>query len=51
MTARAHLTRLSSSSYVEGIRQGLEYIHAKREIQNGQSGTLNRVQAAAQYSF
>jgi len=30
---------------------GLEYIHARREVQNGESGTLNRLQAAAQYSF
>ena len=30
---------------------GLEYIHARREVQNGESGTLNRLQAAAQYFF
>ena len=30
---------------------GLEYIHARREVQSGESGTLNRLQAAAQYFF
>ncbi|MGL4576303.1 MAG: DcaP family trimeric outer membrane transporter [Burkholderiaceae bacterium] len=30
---------------------GLEYIYAKRVIENGQSGKLNRLQAAAQYIF
>jgi hypothetical protein len=30
---------------------GIEYIHARREIQNGQSGSLNRLQASAQYAF
>lgn len=30
---------------------GLEFIHASREIQNGQAGALNRVQASVQYFF
>jgi DcaP outer membrane protein len=30
---------------------GLEYIYAKREIENGQSGALNRVQFGAKYDF
>jgi hypothetical protein len=33
------------------VNLGLEYIHAKREIENGQTGRLNRLQASAQYSF
>lgn len=30
---------------------GLEYLHARRVIEDGQSGKLNRLQASAQYSF
>jgi hypothetical protein len=30
---------------------GLEYIYARREIENGLSGRLNRLQASAQYLF
>jgi hypothetical protein len=30
---------------------GLEYIHARREVQGGDSGTVNRLQASAQYFF
>ncbi len=30
---------------------GLEYIYARRETQDGQSGKLNRLQASAQYVF
>lgn len=30
---------------------GLEFIHASRQTQDGQSGALNRVQASAQYFF
>lgn len=30
---------------------GIEYIYAKREIENGQSGDLNRVQFGAKYDF
>lgn len=30
---------------------GLEYIAARRELQNGQSGTLQRLQASGQYLF
>ena len=30
---------------------GLEFLHASREVQNGDSGRLNRIQAAAQYLF
>ncbi len=30
---------------------GVEYIYAKREIESGQSGTLNRVQFGAKYDF
>jgi hypothetical protein len=33
------------------VNLGLEYIHATREIENGQTGHLNRIQASAQYSF
>jgi DcaP outer membrane protein len=33
------------------VNLGLEYIHATREIENGQTGRLNRIQAGAQYSF
>lgn len=38
-------------SPVKNTNFGLEYIGARREIENGQSGTLNRVQASAQYLF
>ena len=30
---------------------GLEYIYARREIQDGSAGYLNRLRASAQYSF
>ena len=30
---------------------GIEYLHASRTIESGQSGRLNRVQGAAQYFF
>jgi hypothetical protein len=30
---------------------GLEYIHARREVQDGSAGSLNRLQASAQYFF
>jgi hypothetical protein len=33
------------------VNLGAEYIHARREIESGQSGSLNRVQLSAQYSF
>jgi len=45
----AHLNVIWSP--VAQTNLGLEYIHARRETQNGESGTLNRLQAAAQYSF
>ncbi|WP_372525755.1 DcaP family trimeric outer membrane transporter [Piscinibacter sp.] len=38
-------------SPVAQANMGLEYIRATREIQNGQKGSLNRLQASAQYSF
>jgi outer membrane murein-binding lipoprotein Lpp len=38
-------------SPIAQVNLGLEYIHAAREIENGQTGRLNRVQAAAQYTF
>ena len=30
---------------------GVEYLHARREIESGDSGRLNRLQVSAQYSF
>jgi hypothetical protein len=33
------------------VNLGAELIHGQREIENGQSGSLNRVQLSAQYSF
>jgi hypothetical protein len=45
----AHLNLIWSPA--AKIDLGLEYIHARREIQSGQSGSLNRLQASAQYAF
>jgi hypothetical protein len=45
----AHLNIIWSP--VAQANLGLEYIHARREVQNGDSGTLNRLQASAQYFF
>lgn len=45
----AHLNLIWSPTPKTNL--GLEFIHATREIQDGQSGRLNRVQAAAQYLF
>jgi hypothetical protein len=47
--ASAHLNLIWSPTPKTNL--GLEFIHATREIQNGERGRLNRVQAAAQYSF
>jgi hypothetical protein len=47
--ASAHLNLIWSPTPKSNL--GLEFIHATREIQNGESGRLNRVQAAAQYLF
>jgi hypothetical protein len=33
------------------VNIGLEYIHATRTIENGQTGRLNRIQTSAQYQF
>jgi hypothetical protein len=33
------------------VNIGLEYIHATRTIENGQTGRLNRIQTSAQYLF
>ena len=33
------------------VNIGLEYIHATRKIENGQTGRLNRIQTSAQYLF
>ena len=30
---------------------GVEYIHATRKTEDGQSGHLNRIQASAKYAF
>ncbi|MEO8523221.1 MAG: DcaP family trimeric outer membrane transporter [Caldimonas sp.] len=38
-------------SPIAQVNLGLEYIHATREIEDGQKGRLNRIQAAAQYTF
>lgn len=35
----------------KNVDVGVEYIYAKREIENGQDGDLNRVQFSAQYTF
>jgi hypothetical protein len=45
----AHLNVIWSPTVQTNL--GLEYIHASREVQNGQSGKLNRLQASAQYLF
>ena len=45
----AHLNLIWSP--VARTNFGLEYIWARREVQSGDSGTLNRLQAAAQYFF
>ena len=45
----AHLNLIWSS--VARANLGLEYICARREIQDGSTGNLNRLQASAQYSF
>lgn len=45
----AHLNLIWSP--VAGTNFGLEYIHARRETNDGLSGRLNRVQVGAQYSF
>lgn len=45
----AHLNLIWSP--VKNTNLGLEYIWARREIENSQSGTLNRIQASAQYLF
>ena len=38
-------------SPVANTNLGVEYIYGRREIENGQTGKLNRIQASAQYSF
>uniref|UniRef100_A0A7C4VR62 Porin n=1 Tax=Desulfatirhabdium butyrativorans TaxID=340467 RepID=A0A7C4VR62_9BACT len=38
-------------SPVPKIDLGLEYIYGYREVENGQDGTLNRIQFGAQYNF
>jgi hypothetical protein len=45
----AHLNVIWSP--VPQANLGLELLHARRETQNGLHGSLNRVQASAQYSF
>jgi hypothetical protein len=45
----AHLNVIWSP--VAQVNLGLEVIHATREIEDGQTGKLNRIQAAAQYAF
>jgi hypothetical protein len=45
----AHLNVIWSP--VPQANLGIEYLHGRRETQNGLSGALNRVQASAQYSF
>ena len=47
--ASAHLNLIWSPTPQTNL--GLEVLHASREVQNRQSGRLNRVQAAAQYMF
>lgn len=36
---------------IDRVRLGLEYIHARRELESGAEGVLHRVQASARYSF
>lgn len=38
-------------SPVAQVNLGLEYLHATREIQSGETGRLNRIQTSAQYVF
>ena len=45
----AHLNLIWSP--VPNVNLGTEYIFARREVENGQSGSLNRVQFSAQYGF
>jgi hypothetical protein len=45
----AHLNVIWSP--VAQTNLGVEYIYARREVQGGDSGTVNRVQASAQYFF
>ena len=45
----AHLNVIWSP--VPQTNLGLEYIHARREVQDGSAGSLNRLQASAQYFF
>jgi len=47
--ASAHLNLIWSPTPRTNL--GLEVIHASREVQSGDSGRLNRIQAAAQYLF
>lgn len=44
-----HLNLISSLARTVDV--GVEYIYGQREIQNGQSGSLNRVQLSAKYAF
>jgi len=39
------------SSLAKTVDVGVEYIYGQREIENGQSGSLNRVQLSAKYAF
>lgn len=45
----AHLNLIWSP--VPQVNLGAEYIHAKREVEDGRSGRLNRLQLSAQYGF
>ncbi len=45
----AHLNVIWSP--VPQTNLGLEYIHARREVQDGSAGSVNRLQASAQYFF
>jgi hypothetical protein len=45
----AHLNLIWSP--VPQTNLGVEYIYARREIENGEAGNLNRLQASAQYFF
>lgn len=45
----AHLNLIWSP--VRAVNLGAEFIHAKRTVENGRSGSLNRVQLSAQYGF
>ena len=45
----AHLNLIWSP--LPRVNLGLEYLYARREVEDGQSGSLNRVQAAAQLLF